>query len=218
MWVCVNCGGTPEGKLLMCSLCKVARYCSLECQRSHWSDHKRHCSQRLAELDPVKGTLGSQLAWPGWPVGPTTPVTSAHPAGCFTPCSWAHVRALKVCLLCWRELLRKRVRRGCSLMTLARGRDPWAGAGDAKPTVEDFAISATDIGSGNFSRVMKARHRVTGEVSMSWRRCPASHATGFTVSLRPPCTSPPPRPSGVRHENDGQGSCKAPCSPPQEHS
>ena len=35
---------------------------------------------------------------------------------------------------------------------------------DVKPKYEDFAVSATDVGAGNFSRVMKARHRVTGEV------------------------------------------------------
>lgn len=33
-----------------------------------------------------------------------------------------------------------------------------------KPKYDDFAVSATDIGAGNFSRVMKARHRVTGAV------------------------------------------------------
>jgi serine/threonine protein kinase len=32
-----------------------------------------------------------------------------------------------------------------------------------KPSYDDFAVSATDIGAGNFSRVMKARHRPTGQ-------------------------------------------------------
>lgn len=38
-----------------------------------------------------------------------------------------------------------------------------ADLGDRKFRHEEFAISATDIGHGNFSRVQKARHRVTGE-------------------------------------------------------
>jgi 3-phosphoinositide dependent protein kinase-1 len=35
---------------------------------------------------------------------------------------------------------------------------------EEKPKYDDFAVSATDIGAGNFSRVMRARHRASGEV------------------------------------------------------
>jgi len=27
----------------MCSACRGAHYCSLECQRVHWMDHSKHC-------------------------------------------------------------------------------------------------------------------------------------------------------------------------------
>lgn len=34
---------------------------------------------------------------------------------------------------------------------------------DRKPVYEEFAIAATDLGRGNFSRIQKARHRSTKE-------------------------------------------------------
>jgi len=42
--LCTNCGGL--GKCLICSKCKIAHYCSKECQRVHWSTHRRQCKQK----------------------------------------------------------------------------------------------------------------------------------------------------------------------------
>lgn len=40
---CHACGKNVE-KTRLCSRCKVGRYCSSECQRSHWSIHKIGCN------------------------------------------------------------------------------------------------------------------------------------------------------------------------------
>lgn len=41
---CYNCF-TKEGKLRKCSGCKVVDYCSVDCQRIHWSQHKNSCKE-----------------------------------------------------------------------------------------------------------------------------------------------------------------------------
>jgi hypothetical protein len=43
--VCAACGkeGSDSGSLLICSRCKVARYCSADCQRDDWKGHKKRC-------------------------------------------------------------------------------------------------------------------------------------------------------------------------------
>jgi hypothetical protein len=38
---CMGCGATR--KLKACAKCKVARFCSAECQRRTWAEHKPHC-------------------------------------------------------------------------------------------------------------------------------------------------------------------------------
>ncbi|CAN0558845.1 unnamed protein product, partial [Ectocarpus sp. 12 AP-2014] len=38
---CSNCG--KDGSLRPCSRCHQVRYCSRDCQRQHWKDHKRDC-------------------------------------------------------------------------------------------------------------------------------------------------------------------------------
>lgn len=40
MFRCLQCG---KHALLKCSVCKVARYCGKECQKSHWKAHKGAC-------------------------------------------------------------------------------------------------------------------------------------------------------------------------------
>ena len=49
---CVSCGITQvdEIKLKICTACKSVRYCSVECQKKHRSQHKRACKKRAAEL------------------------------------------------------------------------------------------------------------------------------------------------------------------------
>lgn len=39
---CVKCGKFLE-KVKKCSRCKIAFYCSRECQKEDWSEHKKHC-------------------------------------------------------------------------------------------------------------------------------------------------------------------------------
>ncbi|KAG1879717.1 hypothetical protein F4604DRAFT_1751188 [Suillus subluteus] len=43
--VCATCGkeGSGSGSLLICSRCRVVRYCSANCQREDWKGHKKHC-------------------------------------------------------------------------------------------------------------------------------------------------------------------------------
>jgi len=36
----IDCENTGTKK---CSGCLVARYCSSDCQKTHWNDHKREC-------------------------------------------------------------------------------------------------------------------------------------------------------------------------------
>lgn len=46
--VCCQCGALGYSvHLLKCSVCLVARYCSRDCQRTHWLRHKRICRPRL---------------------------------------------------------------------------------------------------------------------------------------------------------------------------
>ncbi len=49
---CASCGITQGDhiKLMKCTACKLARYCSIACQKEHWPKHKRQCKKRAAEL------------------------------------------------------------------------------------------------------------------------------------------------------------------------
>ena len=49
---CANCGKAEEddNKLKTCTSCKMVKYCSRDCQRSHWPKHKKACKKRAAEL------------------------------------------------------------------------------------------------------------------------------------------------------------------------
>jgi hypothetical protein len=45
---CITCGkqvARGGGKLLRCSACHIARYCSTSCQKSDWKKHKQNCNK-----------------------------------------------------------------------------------------------------------------------------------------------------------------------------
>jgi hypothetical protein len=42
---CDNCGAAPSKELKTCSGCHKARYCSVECQKIAWRQHKIHCNK-----------------------------------------------------------------------------------------------------------------------------------------------------------------------------
>jgi MYND finger/Ankyrin repeats (3 copies) len=44
---CFGCG-TPANSMKICAVCRVATYCSKECQKRHWKEHKGACSKRAA--------------------------------------------------------------------------------------------------------------------------------------------------------------------------
>ncbi|KAF8183610.1 hypothetical protein K438DRAFT_1432144, partial [Mycena galopus ATCC 62051] len=42
---CASCASTTT-KLLCCSRCRITRYCSRDCQASHWAVHRQICAKR----------------------------------------------------------------------------------------------------------------------------------------------------------------------------
>jgi len=59
---CANCNDCFDdgggGMLLVCSRCKVVRYCGRECQVQHWKEHKKEC------VDLASLSLGVKLGSP----------------------------------------------------------------------------------------------------------------------------------------------------------
>jgi hypothetical protein len=49
--LCARCGKPGATGMLRCSKCKSVRYCSRECQRSDWKQHKERCKEVSKELD-----------------------------------------------------------------------------------------------------------------------------------------------------------------------
>ena len=62
---CNHCYATKESggvsKLLKCSRCKVATYCSATCQRAHWAEHKKVCKKLVANQKKEKDTFNEML-------------------------------------------------------------------------------------------------------------------------------------------------------------
>jgi hypothetical protein len=58
---CHGCGvaETKEKQYLQCSKCKQSRYCSKECQRSHWKEHKDICKLVCKHRSSKKAGSGS---------------------------------------------------------------------------------------------------------------------------------------------------------------
>ena len=48
---------TPQGSLLKCSACKSARYCSKDCQKSDWLNHKQVCNVMSFRLVSIPDSL-----------------------------------------------------------------------------------------------------------------------------------------------------------------
>eukprot|EP00984_Skeletonema_dohrnii_P022019 scaffold11138_cov76-Skeletonema_dohrnii-CCMP3373.AAC.2 len=50
--ICASCGvpACDNIKLKNCNACYLVKYCGVECQRNHRSQHKRECKKRAAEL------------------------------------------------------------------------------------------------------------------------------------------------------------------------
>ena len=50
--VCASCGKAEVDniKLRRCTACKLVRYCSVDCQKEHRSQHKRTCKKRASEI------------------------------------------------------------------------------------------------------------------------------------------------------------------------
>ena len=46
---CAACGKVDVG-LKACAACKLVKYCMASCQKAHWSQHKKECKKRAAEL------------------------------------------------------------------------------------------------------------------------------------------------------------------------
>jgi hypothetical protein len=52
--LCGKCGREAE-KMQKCSVCKLVRYCSRECQRQDWKEHKKSCKKAAARKEGGKG-------------------------------------------------------------------------------------------------------------------------------------------------------------------
>ncbi|KAJ6565482.1 hypothetical protein DFH09DRAFT_466642 [Mycena vulgaris] len=61
-YVCSNCAKGPDtgNTLKLCGKCKLTRYCSTECQKTHWRHHKFSC--RLGAGDVERDVPAEYLA------------------------------------------------------------------------------------------------------------------------------------------------------------
>ncbi|KAJ7621586.1 hypothetical protein DFH06DRAFT_1341208 [Mycena polygramma] len=52
-YVCSNCSSVPPPNttLKLCATCKLTRYCSKECQKTHWKIHKQSCRLGAGDLE-----------------------------------------------------------------------------------------------------------------------------------------------------------------------
>ena len=46
-----------EQQIKRCSRCKLARYCSVECQKNNWNSHKPLCDLIIKEIDGDSNNL-----------------------------------------------------------------------------------------------------------------------------------------------------------------
>jgi hypothetical protein len=107
---CYNCFKTQTAKLQKCGLCKIAQYCSKECQQTNWPRHRTTCdrggaSRTPASLQQCRDELATCLAVPPTQqhddVHPGAPAAESVKACQFCAKSQAHVASrLKLCNRC----------------------------------------------------------------------------------------------------------------------
>jgi len=54
--VCQLCGKEAGKSWKKCSICRLGRYCSEECQRADWKKHKKSCKKAAARKEGGKGS------------------------------------------------------------------------------------------------------------------------------------------------------------------
>ena len=117
--ICANCGKTEAAELMNCSACRLVKYCSVDCQKTHRHQHKKACKLRAAELEHDRMLFGSGLAnketcpvcFLKIPVDPTQYGTQ--------PCCQQ-----MICSGCWHEM----DRRGKDLCPMCRKEKPQSDA------------------------------------------------------------------------------------------
>ena len=56
MATCAKCG--KPGAANTCGRCKQAKYCSQDCQRAHWKEHKQSCNKKKPKTNAAGGIAG----------------------------------------------------------------------------------------------------------------------------------------------------------------
>eukprot|EP00026_Physarum_polycephalum_P008948 Phypoly_transcript_09055.p1 GENE.Phypoly_transcript_09055~~Phypoly_transcript_09055.p1 ORF type:complete len:452 (+),score=38.65 Phypoly_transcript_09055:61-1416(+) len=62
--MCAMCGVCREAPYKSCSGCKFAHYCSVECQKKHWKEHKIYCKHSKIILEYDKAQRSTEM--PAW--------------------------------------------------------------------------------------------------------------------------------------------------------
>ena len=64
---CAKTGSDPDVNLKSCAKCKGASYCSRECQKKDWKEHKKTCSSKGAEPTPTASNASNASTNPRAP-------------------------------------------------------------------------------------------------------------------------------------------------------
>ncbi|KAJ7115457.1 hypothetical protein C8R44DRAFT_928527 [Mycena epipterygia] len=84
LYACTSCHGTKErDSLKRCGQCQLAWYCSRECQRTDWADHKKFCGQQHFDPELLSPTPEGPAEFIGCPV--------AVPGFIRTPALWRQI-------------------------------------------------------------------------------------------------------------------------------
>mmetsp|Transcript_22038 Transcript_22038/g.67809 ORF Transcript_22038/g.67809 Transcript_22038/m.67809 type:complete len:280 (-) Transcript_22038:382-1221(-) len=64
---CTHCGKSSiDAKLMTCSGCKTAKFCSKDCQRTGWKAHKPLCMQHRQAIVETEAELGARVNQRSW--------------------------------------------------------------------------------------------------------------------------------------------------------